>query len=103
MSELIPASTSPLWARIVGGAAGALCFGLCVLLLGSATGVGIAIVAALIARLRRTSGASLPFAAAAAICAIAFLSPPIAIALASLAFGAGLALASRLRPAALSI
>ena len=118
MSDSIPVSTQPvmaspphvdvahpgdpLWARLVGGAAGAVCFGLCVLLVGPTFGVVVAIVAALIARLRHANGASLPFAAAGAICAIAFLAPTTAIALASLAFGAGLTLAARLRPSAAS-
>ncbi len=85
----------PLWARIVGGLAGALGFALCVLLFGALTGIAIAIVAALIAFVRRAPTVALLFAVAAVICAISLAPSTIAIFVSSLAFGEGLARAAR--------
>jgi uncharacterized membrane protein YdjX (TVP38/TMEM64 family) len=39
----------PLWARIIGGLAGALCFALCVLLFGPRIGIAIALAGSTIA------------------------------------------------------
>ena len=85
----------PLWARLVGGLAGALGFALCVLLFGPPVGIAIAIVAALIAFVRRAPAVAMLFAVAAAICAIALAGSTIAIFVSSLAFGEALARAAR--------
>jgi uncharacterized membrane protein YccC len=85
----------PLWARIVGGLAGALGFALCVLLFGSKIGIAIAIAAALVALARRASAVAVIFAAAAAICAISLAGSTVAIVISSLAFGEALVRAAR--------
>ena len=84
-------SLEPLWARVVGGLAGALGFALCVLLFGPLTGIAIAVAAALIAFVRRAPAVAMLFAVAAAICAIALAASTIAIFVSSLAFGEALA------------
>jgi uncharacterized membrane protein YccC len=85
----------PLWARIIGGLAGALGFALCVLLFGPVTGIVIALAAAVFALLRRATRAAMIFALAAAICAIALAASTIAIFISSLAFGEALARLAR--------
>jgi len=89
----------PLWARIVGGLAGAVGFALCVLLFGPVIGIAIALAAALIALVRRAPGAAIIFAVAAAICAIALAASTIAIFISSLAFGEALVRSARPRRA----
>jgi predicted lipid-binding transport protein (Tim44 family) len=90
----------PLWARIVGGLAGALGFALCVLLFGAPIGIAIAIAAALIAFVRRATVVAMLFAVAAAICAIALAGSTVAVFISSLAFGEALARSARPQPAA---
>jgi uncharacterized membrane protein YccC len=85
----------PLWARIVGGLAGALGFALCVLLFGPRIGIAIAIAAALIAFVRRAPAVAMLFAVAAAICAIALAASTIAIFISAIAFGEALVRSAR--------
>lgn len=85
----------PLWARIVGGLAGALGFALCVLLFGPLVGIAIAIGAGLIALVRRATAVAIIFAVAAAICAIALTASTTAIFISSLAFGEALVRSAR--------
>jgi ABC-type dipeptide/oligopeptide/nickel transport system permease subunit len=80
----------PLWARIVGGLAGALGFALCVLLFGPVIGIVIAVAAAVLALVRHATRAAAIFGVAAAICAIALAASTIAIFISSLAFGEAL-------------
>jgi MFS superfamily sulfate permease-like transporter len=80
----------PLWARIIGGLAGALGFALCVLLFGPVIGIVIALAAAVLSLLRRATRAAVIFGVAAAICAIALAASTIAIFISSLAFGEAL-------------
>jgi hypothetical protein len=88
-------SLEPLWARIVGGVAGALGVALCVLVFGPRIGIAIAIAAALIAFLRRAPAVAMYFAVAAAICAIVLAGSTIAIFVSSLAFGEALVRSAR--------
>jgi hypothetical protein len=89
------ASVEPPWALIAGGIAGALCFFLFALLFGARWAIAVAVVAAIIAFAKRNRTAAIAFVVAAAISAMG-LAPSVAVLfIASLVFGAGLALAAR--------
>lgn len=85
-----PGETSSVWPLIVGGAAGASCFALCVFLFGAPTGIAIAVAAALLALVRRAAGTAVLFALSAAICAIAIAGSTTAILISAVAFGGAL-------------
>jgi hypothetical protein len=91
-TDAVVAEDEPLAALVVGGIAGALTFALCVLFLGAAAGIAIALVAAVVTLARRRVIDASIFLAAAALCAASLLPSTLAVFVAALAFGAGLAL-----------
>jgi hypothetical protein len=85
----------PLGALMVGGAAGALTFLLCALLFGARWAIAIAIVAAVASLVKRMRAPAIVFAAAGAFAAMALAPSTLALLVASVTFGIGLALAAR--------
>jgi hypothetical protein len=88
-------AAEPLGALLIGGVFGAIGFALSALWFGAVVGIEIALVAAIIAFVRRARGPASIFVASAALCAIALLPSTIAIFAAGLCFGYGVALAAR--------
>jgi hypothetical protein len=89
------AAVEPPWALTAGGIAGALCFFLFALLFGARWAIGVAAVAAILALAKRMRLAAITLAVAGALSAIGLAPSVAALFIASLAFGAGLALAAR--------
>jgi hypothetical protein len=89
------AAAEPPWALTTGAIAGALCFFLFALLFGARWAIAVAVVAAITALAKRVRLAAIAFVVAGALSAIGLAPSVAALFIASLAFGAGLALATR--------
>ena len=85
----------PPWALSVGGIAGAICFFFFALLVGAKWAIAAAAVAAIVAFVKRVPIAASAFVVAGALSAIGSATSTTVLFIASLAFGAGLALAAR--------
>ena len=85
----------PVWALVVGGLAGAVCFFLFALLFGARWALAVAAASAIVAFLRCARIAGIAFIAAAALAAIGAAPSTSFLFIGSLAFGAGLAVAAR--------
>jgi hypothetical protein len=94
-TDAVVTEDEPLAALVVGAVAGALTFALCVLFIGAAAGITIALVAAVVMLARRRVIDASIFLAAAALCAASLLPSTLAVFVAALAFGAGLARVAR--------
>jgi ABC-type dipeptide/oligopeptide/nickel transport system permease subunit len=90
----------PLWALVIGAVFGAIGVLLCALWLGPMVAVAAALVAAAVAVMRRAYVGAAAFAAGAALASLAaraLLPSTFALFLSALAFGVGLAIATRER------
>jgi len=85
----------PPWTLIVGGVAGAIGFFLSAMFFGARWAIAAAVVAAIVALVKRVRSAAIAFVVAGALAAIGLAPSTIVLFFASLAFGAGLALAAR--------
>ena len=97
-NPILEASTGesePLPALLVGALFGAIAFALCALWLGATVGIVIALVAALAALVRGAWMTAIIFVAAAALSAVALIPSTIAVFVAAISFGEGLARVAR--------
>ena len=85
----------PPWALSVGGIAGTICFFLFAMFVGATWAIAAAVAAAVVALVKRVPIAASAFVIAGALSAIGAATSTTVLFMASLAFGAGLALASR--------
>jgi len=89
------AALEPPWALSVGGVAGAICFFLFAMFVGAKWAVAATAVAAIVALVKRVPLAASVFVIAGVLSAIGSAPSTTMLFIASLAFGAGLALAAR--------
>ena len=82
-------------AAVVGATAGAIAFALCTLWLGAPAGIVVALVSTLHALARRHALAAIVFVMVGTLCAFALRPSTALVLVAALAYGGGLALASR--------
>ena len=90
-----PSTFEPAWALVVGGLAGAVWFFLSALLFGARWALAIAVIAAIVALMRRARIPTIAFVAAGALALIGSAPSTSILFIASLAFGGGLAVAAR--------
>lgn len=90
-------AVEPPSALAIGSILGAMAFLLCALLLGARSAIAIAGIAAVIALVRRTTGAAVVFAASTALAAAGLLPSTRALLGAAAAFGVALAILARSR------
>ncbi|MDQ2767016.1 MAG: hypothetical protein M3Y30_07645 [Gemmatimonadota bacterium] len=87
--------SEPVWALLTGGVAGALGFFLWALLFGARGAIVVAVVALIAALVKRMRTAAIAFVAGGALAAIGAATSTTVLFIASLTFGVGLALAAR--------
>jgi hypothetical protein len=90
-------AAEPWGALLVGGILGAITFFLWALLFGPRAAIGVAVVAMIVALVRRMTKAAIAFAVAAALAAAGLIPSTAALIAAAAAFGLALALFARAR------